>query len=89
MRELRQDASIYLARVKAGETVEVTERGTLIALLTPPPQGQRVRERLIAAGRLIPASSPTGHLRNTAPVTIADGEPTNQDLLNLEGEDRL
>ncbi len=35
-RELRQHASRYLERVKAGETVEVTERGRLIALLVAP-----------------------------------------------------
>jgi prevent-host-death family protein len=32
VRELRQNASRYLALVKAGETVEVTERGVLVAL---------------------------------------------------------
>ena len=56
VRQLRQDASRYLERVKAGETVEVTERGRLIALLVPPHPATGARERLIAAGRLIPAS---------------------------------
>lgn len=58
VRELRQNASRYLARVKAGETVEVTERGTLIALLVPPRPAEGVRERLIAQGRLVPARQP-------------------------------
>ncbi|MDT7703988.1 MAG: hypothetical protein QOJ30_6313, partial [Pseudonocardiales bacterium] len=31
VRELRQNASRYLALVKGGETVEVTERGELVA----------------------------------------------------------
>jgi antitoxin (DNA-binding transcriptional repressor) of toxin-antitoxin stability system len=31
IRELRQNASRYLALVKAGQTVEVTERGELVA----------------------------------------------------------
>ena len=31
VRQLRQHASRYLDRVKAGETVEVTERGRLVA----------------------------------------------------------
>lgn len=58
MRELRQHASRYLDRVKAGETVEVTERGRLVALLVPPHPAAGPRERLIAAGRLLPASGP-------------------------------
>lgn len=56
VRELRQHASRYLDRVKAGETVEVTERGQLVALLVPPDPATSARERLVAAGRLVPAS---------------------------------
>jgi prevent-host-death family protein len=58
VRELRQHASRYLSRVKAGETVEVTERGQLVALLVPPDPATSSRERLVASGRLIPASRP-------------------------------
>ncbi len=89
VRELRQNASRYLAQVKAGHTVEVSERGTLVALLVPPDRGQSVRARLVAAGRLIPASSPTGRLRSSQPVQVAVGEPTNQQLLEAEREERL
>lgn len=89
VRELRQNASRYLALAKAGETVEVTERGKLIALLTPPDDSRSTRERLSAAGRLIPASSPSGRLRSPHPVPIAVGEPTNQELLEAEREERL
>ena len=56
VRELRQHASRYLDRVKLGETVEVTERGRLVALLVPPGPARDARERLIADGRLIPSS---------------------------------
>jgi len=56
VRELRQHASRYLDRVKSGETVEVTERGHLVALLVPPDPAQGARERLIADGHLIPSS---------------------------------
>ncbi len=58
VRELRQHASRYLDKVKAGETVEVTERGELVALLVPPLPAATARERLIAAGRLMPADGP-------------------------------
>lgn len=36
VRELRQNASRYLDRVAAGETIEVTQRGELVACLVPP-----------------------------------------------------
>lgn len=57
VRELRQNASRYLDRVKSGETVEVTERGQLVALLVPPDPARSARERLVADGRLIPSSA--------------------------------
>jgi antitoxin (DNA-binding transcriptional repressor) of toxin-antitoxin stability system len=89
VRELRQNASRYIALVKAGETVEVTERGVLVALLVSPQRSQTTRDRLVAAGRLIPAPNPTGRLRSPRPVPIAAGEPTNQELLDTEREERL
>ena len=54
VRELRQHASRYLDEVKAGRTVEVTERGQLVALLVPPTPAASARERLVASGRLVP-----------------------------------
>lgn len=57
VRELRQHASRYLDRVKAGESIEVTERGTPVAVLVPVARDQ-VRERLVRDGRLIPAPGP-------------------------------
>jgi len=89
VRELRQNASRYLALVKAGETVEVTERGELVALLSPPGASRSARDRLIAAGRLIPAASPSGRLRSPRPVPIAAGEPSNSELLDAECAERL
>lgn len=89
VRELRQHASRYLALVKAGETVEVTERGELVALLAPPGASRTARDRLVAAGRLIPATSPTGRLRAPGPVPVASGEPSNAELLDAERADRL
>lgn len=89
VKELRQNASRYLALVKAGETVEVTERGELVALLSPPGDSRSARDRLVAAGRLIPAASRTGRLRSPHPVPIAAGEPTNQELLDAERKERV
>jgi prevent-host-death family protein len=84
VRELRQHASRFLALVKAGQTVEVTERGRLVALLVPPGQARSARERLVAEGRLLPATAPTGRLRAPRPVPVGAGEPSNAELLDAE-----
>jgi prevent-host-death family protein len=57
MRRLRENLSATLARVRRGETVEVTDRGRPVALIVPPPSEDRVA-RLIADGRLKPATRP-------------------------------
>ena len=51
VRELRQNLSVYLERVKAGEVLEVTEHGRPVALLAPLPGPATALDRLIAGGR--------------------------------------
>lgn len=85
VRELRQHASRYLAMVKQGQTVEVTERGELVALLVAPHPSAVGREQLIAEGRLVPAAHP----RRTLPEPLVIAGPTNAKLLEAEREDRL
>ena len=55
VRELRQNLSVYLRRVKAGEIIEVTERGQRVAVLAPGGEGLTALDRLVAAGRAAPA----------------------------------
>lgn len=50
IRELKQNASAVVARVRRGETITVTDRGRPAALLSPIP-GSRIEE-LTASGRL-------------------------------------
>ena len=38
VRELRQNLSVYVRRVKDGESFAVTERGREVTRLTPPPE---------------------------------------------------
>lgn len=84
IRELRQNASRYLSRVKAGETVEVTERGRLVALLVPPTPAISARDRLVASGRLIPASQP---FRLPRSIDAGPGVPSSGAILDeLRGE---
>lgn len=51
VRELRQNLSVYLARLKTGTVFRVTDRGRAVALLIPIPQHSSAVERLIASGR--------------------------------------
>lgn len=86
VRELRQHASRYLDMVKAGETVEVTERGELVALLVSPNPSETARDRLVAMGRLLPASGP---LRLPARRRLPAGEEPASDTLSRSREERL
>jgi prevent-host-death family protein len=54
VRELRQHASRYLARVATGETIEVTDRGRPVALLVPTHQDRW--QSLVASGQVVPAA---------------------------------
>ena len=51
VRELRQRASELLRRVEQGETIEVTDRGRRVAILSPPPDGSPL-DRLRALGEI-------------------------------------
>jgi prevent-host-death family protein len=57
VRELRQHASRYLARVVNGETLEVTDRGRPVARLVPIQHD--VWEDLVASGRVALADDKT------------------------------
>jgi prevent-host-death family protein len=61
VRELRQNLSIYLERVKKGEALTVTDRGQEVAILRPMPKTNDVIARLIAEGRATPAKR---HIRD-------------------------
>ncbi len=56
MRELRQHASRYLARVANGETLEVTDRGRPVARLVPVTRDAWAD--MVAAGRVTLARDP-------------------------------
>ena len=80
VRELRQNLSVYLRRVEAGETLEVTEHGTPVARLTPlPARHLGVLERLVAEGRAIPGTA--GSLAELGPVPQIGPGPRLSDVL--------
>jgi prevent-host-death family protein len=57
--ELNRQTAKVLERVKAGESVEISEHGRPVARITPaaPSSGAPLLDRLIAQGRAIPASN--------------------------------
>jgi prevent-host-death family protein len=59
VRELRQNLSVHLRRVIAGETLEVTDRGHPVAVLAPLPKPTNALEWLIATKG---ATRPVGDL---------------------------
>lgn len=70
VRELRQRASELLRAVEGGETVQITDRGRPVALLTPTPQGSPL-ERLRAGGLTDPPRAGLDALPE--PLTLAAG----------------
>ena len=65
VRELRQNLSVYLKRVMAGETLRVADRGRPVAVFAPLPAATTVVERLVASGRAIAAR---GRLEDLPPL---------------------
>jgi prevent-host-death family protein len=55
VRELRQNLSVYLEKVKQGATYTVTEHGHVVAELRPAPVTDDPIQRLIAQGLATPA----------------------------------
>jgi prevent-host-death family protein len=60
IRELRQHASVYVDLAEKGYTVDITNRGRLVAQLVPVREPGSPLERLIAAGIIEPAEEQGG-----------------------------
>lgn len=85
IRELRQNASRYLKRVAAGESIAVTDRGRTVAVLTPPAREQALYDELVAAGEIVPGAG--GDLPD--PLPVAPGESVSDRLLRRRAQERL
>jgi prevent-host-death family protein len=69
VRQLNQATSALLARVKNGETFEVTDRGEPVARLTPIPGELSALARAVAEGWVTPA---TDHTPFPVPPMLGD-----------------
>ena len=82
VRELRQNASEWVRRAHAGERIEVTRRGTVMAVLGPPLAGGAVA-RLRQARRLKPAST-----TRPLPAPVPTTRPASDALAELRADER-
>ena len=85
VRELRQRASELLRLVEEGETIEITDRGRPVALLTPLPAGSPL-ERLRATGEAEPATADLDDL--PAPLRSRAAELPSEVLARLRRDER-
>jgi prevent-host-death family protein len=87
VRELRQNLSVYLRRVRRGESLEVTERGEPVAILQPivdPADGfARIQARGIRLRR------GTGDLAHLPPPVKVGLDRSLADVLEELREDRI
>lgn len=86
VRELNQNTSQVLARVRQGETLEVTDRGRAVARLVPVGRGLSLLDQLVAEGR---ATAPvTSGLIPTPPVLDDPAVDVAQELAASRDEER-
>jgi prevent-host-death family protein len=73
IRELRQNLSRHLDRVREGEHLIVTDRNRPVAVLGPVPRNDSTLERLITEGR---ATRPVGSVADLGPPLDIPGAMT-------------
>jgi prevent-host-death family protein len=84
IRELRQNLSRYVLRVKAGEAFAVTERGEEVAVLSPSPRHDDELAFLLGELRASPPSGPLDTLLDE-PLDVP-GPPSGEVLRELREE---
>jgi prevent-host-death family protein len=91
IRELNQQTSKVLARVKTGEVIGVTEHGRVIATIAPVSTGSPTLDRLIAEGRATPATTSNEEFlelaREMREATPDDGVSVTEELIRMREED--
>jgi prevent-host-death family protein len=88
--ELNRQTAKVLDRIKAGESLEISEYGRPVARLLPaaPTTGAPLLDRLIAQGRAVPAANP-GPIPPTPPRGApGDGVSLSEALAEMRGDER-
>lgn len=90
VRELRQNLSVYLRRVKEGVTLEVTEHGRPVARLSPlPAEEEDLLDRWIAEGKATPAAGSLDEFLASRPTISAETARALQKEVRRQKEDRI
>lgn len=85
VRELRQNLSVYLARVKRGETLSVTEHNQVVAVLKPAP-AMNLIDRLVAEGRATAPTRTIADLLSRPRLRVRLKKPLSQILEEMREE---
>jgi prevent-host-death family protein len=83
VRELRQNASEWIRRAHAGERIEVTRRGVVMAVLGPPLEGGAIAG-LRQSGRLKPRSV----VARPLPPPVPTRRPASEALAEFRADER-
>ncbi len=86
VRELRQNASKLLERVEAGETIEITNHGRVVARLVPVDMAYPRPFAVLVSEGLIHGAD--GRPWEIEPLDAPPGTPSNADLLAEQRADR-
>lgn len=88
IRELRQNLSAYVRRVRDGEHFVVTERGRPVGRLVPLVEDEDPVARLVAEGKLKPPRG-DGDLRDHAPIFSKEESKEIRKWFDESREDRV
>jgi prevent-host-death family protein len=88
IRELRQHASVYVDLAEKGYTIDITNRGRLVARLVPVREAGSPLERLIAAGILEPAEEGGGAAGLEPYPAPTAGQPTASGVLGQRRQEQ-
>ncbi len=84
MRELSQRTAKIMALVRAGQTVEVTDRGEIVARIVPAVDDRY--DQLVAAGVIRPAKRPFDVAHLPQPAANPTGHASEDWLADLRAE---
>ena len=87
VRELRQNLSVYLDRVKQGAALQVTEHGRVVAVLRPVPPNASRYDILLAQGLITPATKSIRDL--PPPRKMPPGSRPMSEILDEMRDDRF
>lgn len=86
IRELRQRASELLRQVERGESIEITDRGRPVAMLSPLRPGSAY-QRMLVEGEIVRASRAVGELPE--PLALSPGQESASSVLaRLRSDER-